>query len=591
MRKGKGLSRTRVGCITVLLSTLLLSACTKPTPLPPPPATETPSPTHTSPAATYTPTPLAEEPSATPEPVIETTLTPTPSFTATLRVGCLDPVEPLRAMATEPSTGDLILTLIYDHLVYPSLDNTYQPSLSTRRETLDDGRTWALELQPGVRFSDGHPLGAEDVAFTVRLFAQHPSFAYYAGQDDPITSIEATGTHSVTITMNRPVGSIDALLYWMPILPEHIWASRDITTSTALDVATAIGSGPFILSQLQDGRTSLVSNRDYWMGAPQIDAVVFEEFADAGALLQGLAVGTIDLINRVPPEYIDALKATANVQVVTGPGLGLRCLRFNVSDETASSGHAALRDPRVRLAIAHAVDKQQLIDLALGGTGMRGLSIIPPALRTWFDASLEDVSFDLPAARGLLDAGGYSDTDSDGIREMPGGEVELVFRLFTAADSPSAGHEAELLGNWLRQIGIGLSVQAMEPAALESAGCPACDYDLLLVDREAAQDPSHLLAAFTSRSIASGLNASGYSNPVYDDLYDQQLATVDQGARQQIISQMQQVLLEDRPCVVLYFDLAVQAFRKDRFQNWLYVLNGTLSLADKRSLLQVRAIP
>jgi peptide/nickel transport system substrate-binding protein len=585
---GKGFSLTRIGCVVLLLGTLVFTACTRPTPTPPPPATATPSPT----MPTETPTATTEpqvEPSPTPTPTL--TLTPTPSFTATLRVGCLGPVEPLLPLGTVRSTTELILPLLYDHLVYPALDNTYQPSLCSGWETPDDGKTWVLELETGIEFSDGHSLSAEDVAFTVQLFAGHPNFAYYAGQDDPITAVEATGTHTVTITMNKPVGNIEALLYWMPVLPKHLWESRDITTTTTLDVATAIGSGPFVLTDLQGGQTTLVSNRNYWMGAPQIDAIVFESYGDDDALLQALSEGTIDLIDRVPHEHIVALKATDNVQVVTGPGMALRYLLFNLSSQSTSSGHAALRDATVRLAIAHAIDRQQLIDLALGGTAMRGLGVIPPTLRTWFNTALENAPFDLQAARAILDAAGYTDSDSDGVREMAGSEMDLTFRLFVPADSPTADREAELLSNWLRQIGIRVNTQALDVAALASAGCPNCDYDLLLANGEATQDPSRLLAAFNTMSIAGGLNQSGYSNPVYDALYDQQLSAVDPEQRQQIIWQMQQVLHDDRPCVVLYYDVAVQAFRKDRFQNWLYILNGALSLADKRSLLQVEAVP
>jgi peptide/nickel transport system substrate-binding protein len=494
-------------------------------------------------------------------------------------------------LTTERLPAEMILPLVYDHLVYPALDNTYQPSLLRSWDTPDEGKTWVLELEPGVCFSDGHSLSAEDVTFTIQLFQGHPNYVHHAGQDDPIASVEATGTHRVTITMKQPVGNVEALLCWMPVLPKHVWASREITTTRALDTATAVGSGPFILADLQDGQTTLVSNRDYWSRASKVEALVFEAYDDASVLAQALTEGTVDLITRVPPEHIAALKTSGSIQVVTGPGVGLRYLLLNVSDTAISTGHPALKDPSMRLAVAHAIDRQQLIDLALGGAGMHGLGIIPPALSTWFNPTLETVPFDLQAAKAVLDAAGYTDIDSDGVREMPGDEMELILRLFLPSDSPAAEREAELLSNWLRQIGIQVDPQAMDRAALESAGCPTCDYDLLLVDHEATQDPSRLLAAFVTGAAARGLNRSGYANPTYDALYEQQLATVDLEQRRQVIWEMQQLLHDDHPCVVLYYDVAAQAFRRDRFQNWLYVLNGRLSLADKRSLLQVEAVP
>ena len=585
---GKSLSLLRIAALVVLLCSLLgVSACTQPTPTAPPPAVATPSPTLTSPVPTSSPTQPIDTPTATQEPPPEPTVTPTASFTSTLRIGFLDPVEPLLPLGRV----DAILPLLYDRLVYPALDNTYKPSLCRHWETPDGGETWLLQLEPGVRFSDGHELDAGDVVFTMQLFQDHPNYLRYAGQQDPIASIEATAAHTVTITMQRAVGSIERLLYWMPVLPEHVWGSREISATTALDVSTAIGTGPFVLTGLQSRRIDLAANRGYWMGAPKIDAVVLESFESGAALVQALSQGSVDLAHRVPREHMAALKDTEHVQVVTGPGLGSRWVLFNVSSESTSTGHPALRDENVRLAIAHAVDRQQIIDLAYGGAAMPGVGIVPPALRTWFNPSLENVPFDLQSARSILDAAAYTDFDNDGIREMPGSDIELAFRLFRLADSPAADREAELLSNWLRQIGIAVSTTVLDRASLESAACPTCDFDLLLADGVATHDPSHLLASFESASVPTGLNQSGYTSPAYDELQDKQLAAVDNEQRRLFVWQMQQSVLQDRPCLVLTYDVAAQAFRTDRFHNWLFVLNGTLSLADKRSLLQVEPVP
>jgi peptide/nickel transport system substrate-binding protein len=80
---------------------------------------------------------------------------------------------------------------------------------------------------------------------------------------------------------------------------------------------------------------------------------------------------------------------------------------------------------------------------------------------------------------------------------------------------------------------------------------------------------------------------TGYHNPAYDGLYAQQASGIDQAKRRSAVLEMQQVLLADQPVVVLYYGLAVQAFRTDRFQNWLFVPNGLLALTDQRSLTQV----
>ena len=144
-----------------------------------------------------------------------------------------------------------------------------------------------------------------------------------------------------------------------------------------------------------------------------------------------------------------------------------------------------------------------------------------------------------------------------------------------------------MISNWLRLIGIQVTTETRDPKVLAAAGCATCDYDMMLADREGGADPGFLLSTLTSAEVETGLNSTGYSSPVYDALYHQQASTLSQDQRRSIVWQMQQVAFEDQPCIVLYYDLAVQAFRKDRFKNWLFVPNGVLSLLDQRSLLQV----
>jgi peptide/nickel transport system substrate-binding protein len=174
---------------------------------------------------------------------------------------------------------------------------------------------------------------------------------------------------------------------------------------------------------------------------------------------------------------------------------------------------------------------------------------------------------------------------------MPGSSEALDVRLFLPAGTATGGREAEMISNWLRQIGIKVSPQTLGPDALKAACCPTFDYDMILWDQDGGPDPGFLLSTLTTAQIDSGLNETGYSNPAYDTLYEQQAIAVDQEQRGQLVQQMQQIAFTDRPFIVLYYDVAVQAFRKDRFQNWLFVPGGILSLADVRSLLQVEPVP
>ena len=591
--------------IVIVLCALLLTSCIKPTPTPTPAMTPTATPvlaptltptvtTTLAPAVTPTITHTPTEPlfTATPTTELQPSATPTPPHTVTLHIGWLGAPESLNPFAEHPSKADAVFALIYDRLIYHALDNTYAPAFAQSWASPDGGKTWVFNLQPNVKSHDGQPFTAEDVAFTLHLYQEHPKFGLYGGYTVTMQNIEATGPNSLTITMTEPVGNIEAFVHWIPLLPKHIWETIEISGTTEIDAGMLVGSGPFILKEHRPGeQITLAANKGYWMGVPRVHAVTFQTYPNADALASALKNGDVDLITTVPVRLIADLKSDPRIQVVSGPQIRLRSLFFNVSSRAQSTGHPALKDPQVRLAIARAIDKQQIIDLLLLGQGMPGLSIIPPALRRWFDFEIEDVAFDLQKAQLILETAGYRDTNGDGWREMPGSGRALDFRLFVSLDSATGSHEAEMLGNWLRQIGVKVTSQTLDPGALKAACCPAFDYDMMLWGQDGGPDPGFLLSTLTTAQIETGFNASGYSNPAYDALYQQQATTIDQKQRRQTVWEMQEMAFNDRPCVVLYYDLAVQAFRKDRFQNWLFVPNGILSLTDERSLLQVEPVP
>lgn len=504
----------------------------------------------------------------------------------TLRVGWQSVPQALNPATDHPDKSDTVLGLIYDHLIYRTLDNAYLPALTDSWSSSDSGKTWVMTLHPGVTTHDGQALTAEDAAFTLHLFYNHCKFQYYGGYTATIQSVQASGAQALTVVMSQPVGNIETYLAWMPVLPKVVYESGEF------DAGQRIGSGPFTLHEFVPGeRIVLQANRAYWLGPPKIDQIIFQNYATADDLAAALKAGDVDVITDVPPRLIASLKSDSQVQVLTGPQIHLRSLLLNVSTKTESTGHPALRDQRVRLAIAQAIDKQQLLDVALLGRAMPGLSVLPPVLGKWFNTELKDTAFDLSAAAQTLENAGYKDTNADGVREMPGGSQKLTLRLFVSSDSPTTNQEAGMIANWLRQVGIQVSVKTLAPAALAATCCPAFDYDLALADQDSGADPGYLLGALTTSEIDSGLNQTGYSNPTYDALYTQQANTLDQESRRALVWQLQQIVMDERPCIPLYYDLAVQAFRKDRFRNWLFVPNGVLSLLDARSLLQVETVP
>ena len=243
----------------------------------------------------------------------------------------------------------------------------------------------------------------------------------------------------------------------------------------------------------------------------------------------------------------------------------------------------------MRQALAHATDKQQIIDVVLLGLGNPGLTLVPDSFAQFYNNQIEDYAFDLDLATQILDDAGYADTDGDGVREMPGGGEPLSFRLNWPSDSTNLPRMAEILASSWSQVGVQTEQAALDPDTLTSICCPTFDYDVILWGWGSDPDPGFLLSVMTTDEIPSGNSESGYSNAEYDELYTQQQTTLDPDQRAAIIRQMQEIAHRDTPYIIPYYAQAVQAYRTDRFTGWITDA-GKVSLEDLTSMTVIEPV-
>ena len=253
------------------------------------------------------------------------------------------------------------------------------------------------------------------------------------------------------------------------------------------------------------------------------------------------------------------------------------------------TGHPALRDRTVRLAMSYAIDKQRLVDEVLFGLADPGLTLVPKGLGAFYNSSIKDYEYDPEKANKILEDAGYFDTNLNGVREMPGAINEMSFRLQWPESNAYAGKEAELLKVMWSQIGIDVQLQAVNSDDLTVVCCPAFDYDLILWEWDSDPDPSFILSAMLTSEIPSGLNETGYSNPEYDRLFDKQAVEMDKEARLRTIWQMQSIVHDDVVYIIPFYQRAVQAYRTDTFRGWL-TESGNLDLDALSSLAVIEPI-
>jgi peptide/nickel transport system substrate-binding protein len=327
--------------------------------------------------------------------------------------------------------------------------------------------------------------------------------------------------------------------------------------------------------------------------------VIFQVFQTPDILIQAIKSGQVDMITEMPSTGVAALKNAENVSVEIGSPLSpdLTDIVINQvepnncpkADGGLCTGHPALRDKNVRLALGYATDKNKIIDIVTLGQASPGIALIPDGMGAWFNSSIQDYPYDPAKANKILDDAGYKDINNDGIREMPDGKTPLTFRVNWPNTSTVAPRLSELLQEMWKQIGITTLPQAADPDALTAQCCPVLDYDILIWGWVADPDPQTLLIIPVTDQIPTGYNETGYSNPKYDELFTQQSVEMDPVKRHEMVWEMQKIVHDDVVYIIPFYSKQVQAYRTDRFMGWL-TGQPKLALEDVSSLTVIEPV-
>jgi peptide/nickel transport system substrate-binding protein len=523
----------------------------------------------------------AAKPSPTPTPTVNPVHTST-----TFTIGVTQDVD-----STNPFTGVAaasyeIYQLQYDFLMgYAEKDYSVVPRLATSWTPSADGKTWTYKVRPGVKWSDGVPFTAADVAYTFnRILKGTYEQTNYSSYTANMISVTATDPTTVVFKLKSP----SPIMYHLDvyILPEHIWShiSEKAVANYANEPTAGhpiVGTGPFMLTQVVKGQFVRMDKNPYYWGPPtHIDHLVFRVFNSQDSMAQALKRGEIDFADGLDPGVFNALKNTAGITTVDAAYGGFNEIGMNsgaaLTDGTPiGNGHPALKDVRVRQAINMAINRQEIVNKVFGGYGTVASTIIPSlyADQHW-DPGPNSLNYNVAKANQMLDAAGYA-RGSDGIRRMPNGSDPLVFRLYGRSSSDTSQRTVQYVASYLKAIGIKANVKIVsEDALTEFIGQGTFDlFEWGWVD---VPDPTYQLNVLTcanrsykdSGTIYAGLSDSFYCTKEYDALNAQQAAEIDPVKRIAIEKKMQQLVYEAAGYAeTAYYD-DLQAYRSDRWTNF-----------------------
>ena len=507
-------------------------------------------------------------------------------------VGMLSDVDSLNPFTGVLAESYEIFQLQYATLMQPSsADFTPAPGLAESWEESADGKTWTYTLRPDLVWSDGTPLTAGDVAYTFnRILEGRYEQRNYGNYVRNITSVEATDDRTVVMTVRAPSPIMERLAVY--ILPEHVWSGVDAKAVKSFanepEGEPLVGSGPFLVAERRTGQfIRLVANDSYYAGRPKVDELVFRIYNNPDALGQALIKGEVDFATGLTADVFSTLEGQEGITTYAGVYAGFNDLAFNMGAATADGkpigdGNPHLQDQQVRLAISHAIDRQQMVDKILNGYGTPGSTIIPPLFTTLhIDPGTQ--AYDPALANQILDDAGYA-MGPDGVRVGPDG-APMKYRLFVRTDSDSSAKSGEYFKSYLAAIGIDTEIKPVDENALfEIIG--RGEFDMFEWGWVVEPDPDYQLSTFTcaKRSYEDGgeiyadLSDSFYCNDEYDRLYAAQAEETDQTARADIVKQMQQILYDAAPYVVTYYYDNLEAYRSDRFTGFVGQPEGSGSL-------------
>lgn len=498
----------------------------------------------------------------------------------TFTVGILQDADSLNPFVGFLNTSYEAYQCAYDYLINDSATNfSPTPGLALSWHESADQHTWTYKLRSGVHWSDGVPLTAADAAYTFNRII-HGSFEQtnYGNYVADIVSASAPNATTLVLKVRQPNPLMTHLL--VPILPEHIWSHISESAVATFPNSQMIGSGPFILVQRKIGQfIKFRANPNYWGGTPHIKYLVFKVFQDEDSELFALRKGEVDLVDSIGANSFNSLIGQENIKTVNAQSTGFDEIGFNsgaalTTGQPIGNGNPALRNPKVRVALAWAIDRPLLVDRVLGTYGTAGDSFIPPIYPSeHYTPTSDAIGFSLDRASALLTAAGYPLVN--GKRMTPGGST-MSLRLFGRSDSPSSVQVIQFVAAWFRHIGINVSVRIVSENELTQIVSEG-DYDVFEWGWVVEPDPDYQMSVFTCGQRASGtvsspvagLSDSYFCDPAYDKLDAQQAVTVDPVKRAALVRAAERIVYDQEPYVVLWYANDLEAYRSDLFTGFV----------------------
>ncbi len=433
--------------------------------------------------------------------------------------------------------------------------NALEPELATQVPTQGnggvskDGKTVTVHLRRGLKWSDGAPLDADDVVFSIAAEKNAANDIVDRSGFDRIAKVDEPDKQTVVVHTEVPIGAIVYRLFASnqtssAILPKHLLGKLP-NINTAPFNALPIGAGPFRYKAWERGdRVELEANPFYWRGRPALSQVVMKLIPDRNTVLTQLQTGELDMWYPFGGVFLSRVASIPNLHIVRQPSFATNLMLFNTTAP-------ALTDRSVRQALRYAIDRRTIRDKIGHGVGILQ-NVLLPQVDPAVPKDIAFTPFDLAKANALLDASGWKRGD-DGVRVKNG--VRLSVDFASSQGTPDVDTQIEYIRAGWKEIGAEINVQRYQSSVLfgpYSAGGIASTgkFGALLLGNYIAA-PFDLENAYGCSGIPpKGQNFNRFCYPPLEPLIAQYASSFDLDRRARILSKVLHVLDDQAISVV-----------------------------------------
>jgi peptide/nickel transport system substrate-binding protein len=421
-----------------------------------------------------------------------------------------------------------VLENVFDTLVEPDENLEMRPALAQSWSVSPDQLTWTFHLRKGVTFQDGSPFTADDVVYSYRRIIDEK--LSNVDKFSAVTDVGAPNPDTVLIRVKQPTPNLLTNLggfKGVAIVQRKNVESGQIATHP-------VGTGPFAFASQKSGDSiTLTANPTYWGGRPKVPGVTFRFISEPSTALSALQAGEIDWTDSIPTQRVAQLKNDDSIKLAVTPSNDYWYLALNEAREP-------WKDPRVRQAIAYAIDRKAIVQATSYGTAAANQLAIP-AGNPWY-TPYDKYRYDINEAKRLLAEAGASPKDLD---------------MLVTSEYPETVTAAQVIADNLKPLGITVNIRTVDFATWldeQNTG----HFDMLMMGWLGNIDPDDFY--YAQHHTGGSSNAQKFSNPEVDRLLDAGRVEVNRQARQQDYAKAATIIADQVSYIYLYNPSVIQAW-------------------------------